>query len=393
MIRITAETSSFEWDGYTYDADNRLTQTEEYGGGGCTTRAYAFGNTTAGKASDRTLLTLYNPNTDGTCQHTAPAGSPSTWTYDTADRITNTGYVYDSLGRTTTVPTTDTQAPDGGDLTVTYNVNDLVHTIQQGAKTPESYVLDVDNQRIRSWSTDGGTTSSVNHYTDGSDSPAWTSGPGISIRNISGLDGLDAIDDGLGIEWQMSNLQGSIVATTATGLTFDTTSTSDEYGNMENSAQAGVDRYGWLGTKERAADNPGGIVLMGVRLYNSVTGRFLSVDPVAGGSCNRYDYTCQDPTNGLDLDGKRFCTFGVCFHFRKAWHKAEPKLHSGVEKILHAFHPKKRHWYKVWSKKHRRINACIWGGIIGGLAVEVLWKIFGKALIIGCIASYLFTYQ
>lgn len=43
---------------------------------------------------------------------------------------------------------------------------------------------------------------------------------------------------------------------------------------------------------------------MGVRLYNSTTGRFLSIDPVNGGSCNSYDYVCGDPVNMLDLDGR-----------------------------------------------------------------------------------------
>jgi hypothetical protein len=43
---------------------------------------------------------------------------------------------------------------------------------------------------------------------------------------------------------------------------------------------------------------------MGVRLYSPTAGRFLSVDPVAGGSCNNYDYTCQDPANKFDLDGR-----------------------------------------------------------------------------------------
>jgi hypothetical protein len=32
-------------------------------------------------------------------------------------------------------------------------------------------------------------------------------------------------------------------------------------------------------------------------------GRFLSIDPIAGGSCNRYEYACADPRNKYDLDG------------------------------------------------------------------------------------------
>lgn len=43
---------------------------------------------------------------------------------------------------------------------------------------------------------------------------------------------------------------------------------------------------------------------MGKRLYNPATGRFLSVDPVYGGSSNAYEYTSADPVNKLDLSGE-----------------------------------------------------------------------------------------
>ncbi|SFY49458.1 hypothetical protein STEPF1_02696 [Streptomyces sp. F-1] len=42
---------------------------------------------------------------------------------------------------------------------------------------------------------------------------------------------------------------------------------------------------------------------MGVRLYNPGTGRFLSTDPVPGGSANAYEYCNGDPINHFDLDG------------------------------------------------------------------------------------------
>lgn len=42
---------------------------------------------------------------------------------------------------------------------------------------------------------------------------------------------------------------------------------------------------------------------MGARLYAPTTGRFLSVDPVDGGSENRYVYPA-DPVNRMDIDGR-----------------------------------------------------------------------------------------
>jgi len=63
-------------------------------------------------------------------------------------------------------------------------------------------------------------------------------------------------------------------------------------------------KYAWLGGKQRSADALGGVVLMGVRLYNPVTGRFLTVDPIYGRSDNSYEYAGGDPVNRVDLDGR-----------------------------------------------------------------------------------------
>ena len=78
----------------------------------------------------------------------------------------------------------------------------------------------------------------------------------------------------------------------------------DEYGNTITESETqhtGALPYGWLGGKERATD-VSGLVLMGVRLYNSVTGQFTSVDPLVGGNSTAYAYP-QDPINQYDLDG------------------------------------------------------------------------------------------
>lgn len=42
---------------------------------------------------------------------------------------------------------------------------------------------------------------------------------------------------------------------------------------------------------------------MGACPYGPLLGRFLSVDPVEGGSANDYDYVAGDPINAIDLDG------------------------------------------------------------------------------------------
>jgi RHS repeat-associated protein len=309
--------NSFHAARYEYDNADRLTRTDEHGSSGtCATRVYGFGTGAAGRASDRTNVATYGPDDLGNCQ-TNNAQSTATWTYDTADRITNIGYTYDSLGRTTTVPAADTQLPAGGDLKATYDVNDLVRTLQQGSNPAATYNLDVDGQRIRSWTDQNGGTH-TNHYSGTSDSPAWTqNGAASSQRNISAPSGLVALASNTSdITWEITDLRGNVVASVNNNdVGIDSVTTADEYGVLDDSSQAGTDRYAWLGGKQRAADNPDGIVLMGVRLYNPVTGRFLSVDPVHGGSANAYDYVTDNPVNSTDTDGRRSWRVWWSFHW------------------------------------------------------------------------------
>jgi hypothetical protein len=46
---------------------------------------------------------------------------------------------------------------------------------------------------------------------------------------------------------------------------------------------------------------------MGLRSYVPALGRFLTPDPVKGGSANAYDYANQDPVNNFDLTGEKVC--------------------------------------------------------------------------------------
>jgi YD repeat-containing protein len=98
--------STFAYRIYDYDQNSRLSLVKETLGGTCITRKYGFD-----EATNRTSLDTYAPAADGTCQ-TATATTTQTSTYDSADRAT-TGYVYDALGRTTTLPAGETVNPPG----------------------------------------------------------------------------------------------------------------------------------------------------------------------------------------------------------------------------------------------------------------------------------------
>ncbi|WP_304440445.1 RHS repeat-associated core domain-containing protein, partial [Frankia sp. EI5c] len=196
-------------------------------------------------------------------------------------------------------------------LTVGYYVNDLVASQTVGSTT-RTYTLD-PARRFRSW-TEGSTTS-TNHYTTATgDSPAWTGITGGAwTRNILGIGkDLAATQDSTGtVTLQLANLHGDIVATAddnTSATAISSYAESGEFGTPYFPSTA-YTRYGWLGAKQRSRDTLGGLTLMGIRLYNPYTGRFLSTDPIFGGSANAYDYAYQDPYNNLDLDGK-WCLFG-----------------------------------------------------------------------------------
>ncbi|MFE1734460.1 RHS repeat-associated core domain-containing protein [Streptomyces bacillaris] len=78
-----------------------------------------------------------------------------------------------------------------------------------------------------------------------------------------------------------------------------TSLTSDEFGK----SATGKARYGFFGAEQRSSETLGNLVMMGVRLYDPASGRFLQTDPVSGGSCSNYDYVCGDPVNAEDVTG------------------------------------------------------------------------------------------
>lgn len=284
---------------FAYDGAGRLTKVDDTYGTDCTARVYGFSVNT-----NRTSMASYPAADDGTCTtSTTPTNLSSG--YDTADRVTDSGYSYDAFGRTLTVPSA--QVDGKGNLTIGYFANDMVASLTQGSTT-RTFTLDPIG-RIRSMTSASGTT--VNHYTGPGDTPAWiTEADGSWTRNVAGLGGLAAtVSSTKGVILQLNNLHGDVVATaandaSATGVTayFEQT----EYGAARSENITNPSRYGWLGVAQRSIDSLAGLVLMGVRLYNPATGRFLQVDPVPGGSANAYDYSAGDPIHNWDPSGKAY---------------------------------------------------------------------------------------
>lgn len=320
---------------YTYDGAGRLTEARDSSktdldDWDCQTRRYTFDVN-----SNRTGLTTYGPSsTDGSCQ----TGTASTVTlgYDAADRLLSSGraagITYDAWGRTLNLPAALTTVGGTGGTAVShsYYANDLVLS-QTSGTTTRTWQLDATQQRFRTFTDNstGTTVTKTNHYSDpSSDSPDWIDeGNSTQTRYTPGLDGNLAATDtrntsnGVvsGLVYNLTNLHGDLVTTATSaastapdGAAYDT----DEYGNQKTASPG---RYGWLGGKQRSADTTAGLTLMGVRVYSPVAGRFLQVDPVAGGSASSYDYSFADPVNVFDLDGRcPPCAVGLAIGARVA---------------------------------------------------------------------------
>lgn len=282
-----------EEQNYRYDAIGRLTHVDDRYNGLCNTRDYGFD-----KRTNRTSLTTAQGAPGADCPTTG--GTTKTSAYDSADRIVDSGYTYDAFGRTTNMP---------GGTSLEYYTTDLAYR-QTTGDIRQTWSLDASGRfrgTVKETNASGTwtqTEATVNHYGGSTDSPRWISSAGSVSRMVTSLtDGLAATTSSSGsVLLQLSNLHGdiSLVLPLDTAVA-PTAHSTDEYGNHRGGMTG---RYGWLGSYQRSAETPTSTILMGVRLYNPATGRFLSVDPVYGGNRNAYEYSHADPVNRHDLDGR-----------------------------------------------------------------------------------------
>jgi len=292
-----SQTSTLASDGYTYDNAGRLIQVQETPAGkGCTTRLYGYDEDT-----NRLSLTTREPGLEGKCA--IEGGTSEVHSYDSADRLIDSGAKYDTFGNITALPAADA---GGFELTSGFFTNNHLAGQTQNGETI-GYQLDPARRVSEVISTGKVVASVVNHYTGGSEMPAWTSELSAQwTRNIPGLgSGLTAIQhNGETPVLQLTDLRGNIVATAAESETETKllgTNRTTEYGVPTTEAPA---KYSWLGSHELPTELPSGVVGMGARSYVPQIGRFLQVDPQSGGSANAYAYTYGDPVNSIDPTGE-----------------------------------------------------------------------------------------
>jgi hypothetical protein len=99
-------------------------------------------------------------------------------------------------------------------------------------------------------------------------------------------------------------------------------------------------------------------MLMGVRLYNPRTGRFLSLDPVVGANQNAYAYPV-DPINSIDPSGlrpaptgdsKRCKDSGWRTTYDSGWHKPRWKFKDTL------YFPTRVPWKRLGKHRKERLR-------------------------------------
>lgn len=285
---------------YTYDGQGRLTTGTDLDGNGQPTQTRTYG---------------YDANTNRTTKTvTGPGGAgvlTETLTYNAADRLTartidgtNRTYTYDPAGNQLT----------GDSKTYTWTKTDRIKQVSTtvgGTAVNVAYDLDPLARTLRRTETRGGTNTSttVMHYNDDTDTPTWaaetTAGTTTNTRYVTNPAGV-AAEQTLGgaTVFPLYTPHGELWASTDTAGQITGEFDHDEFGVPLTRDGQIADYDGWLARQQRADEPELGLIQMGVRLYQPDLGRFLSVDPIYGGSANDYDYANQDPIQNLDLDGR-----------------------------------------------------------------------------------------
>lgn len=181
--------------------------------------------------------------------------------------------------------------------------------MQVPCKRDNTFRVDATGRWRRREQTGGVAGTEVLHYDGPGDSPSWTQLGSTWSRNVPGIGGEPAaVQESTGTTtFDLTDLHGDVVATASSSPTVTALLATYRFTEFGEPVSGGAGRFAWLGGKSRRTELSSRVIQMGARSYIPQLGRFLTPDPVPGGSANSYDCVNQDPIDSFDLTGESAC--------------------------------------------------------------------------------------
>lgn len=303
LAQRTTQLGAESWrECFGYDAKDRLVSAYSTGastcdgsGRGTGTRPYDHG---------------YTYGVDGNLRTRREAGTTYTYAYPTGTGVARPhaptavnadAYTWDGNGNLATRTVT------GRTETLTWDAERRLAAVAGPAGT-SGFVYDADGARLlRS------TPAARTLYLDGHEITATPSGSSVTATRSYGFAGQPiATRTPSGVDYLVTDQQGSVEAGLPAGGTVETARAYAPYGARRGGGELDTDR-GWIGQIE---DDATGLSYLNARYYDPHLGRFIAADPIydAGDpeSLNPYGYGSNSPTNATDPSGLSSCWGWEC---------------------------------------------------------------------------------
>jgi RHS repeat-associated protein len=300
---------------YTYDIEGNQTQ-EVRTGGGLTTRTSGYSYDNLGRLSNANLPGgisrdyLFDLDSNR-IQIKEGGANVVTYAYtapgldELSSRTPQTGqptsYSYTNDGQVATRTTTGSPA-----VPLTWDGRGRLSVVGSGASAV-TYQFDATGFRKMRTANPAFPPPTVHHYMLGglyetnANNILITSdidGPAGDLARYSG-----APTAGTTVSYLYYSGHGDVVAEANNAGTRTADYAYDPFGAQTTTPNPNTTVERWTGKWNKKLDTATNLIEMGARPYDPALGRFLSIDPIDGGSLNNYDYANQDPVNAFDLAG------------------------------------------------------------------------------------------